>query len=170
MSFDSQVRDIPDFPKTGIIFRDITPLLKNQKKFKEVIDHLAEQLDEKQVTAVVGIESRGFIFGSVLAYRLGCSFIPARKKGKLPHTTVSADYELEYGTDSIEMHQDAINENDHVVIIDDLLATGGTAKAVVDLVKQLKANIHSILFFIELSFLNGRNQIKDHPVYSVLTY
>ena len=170
MSFKSHIRDIPDFPKEGIIFKDITPLLKDAKKFQELIDLFEEQIKNQNVSSIIGIESRGFIFGVALANQMGISFIPARKKGKLPFTTVSSDYDLEYGTDTVEMHTDAIAPGENVVIIDDLLATGGTCSAVVDLVEQLEGNIVKILFFIELSFLEGRKLLNNQNIYSALVY
>ncbi len=164
------IRNIPDFPKKGILFRDITTLLKDGKKFKEVIDKLARRYAGKDIDAVVAVESRGFIFGSALAYKLGAAFVPVRKKGKLPFKTLSAAYTLEYGKDSLEVHEDAFKPGARILLIDDLLATGGTLGAVVELVKKLKGNIQEIVFIIELLDLKGREKIKDFPVYSLIKY
>ena len=156
----SALRDVPDFPKPGIIFKDITPLLADGSLFKQVIDSFAEECSGKGITKVVGIESRGFIFGSALAYAMGIGFVPARKKGKLPYETISASFALEYGTDIIEMHKDALTSSDKVVIVDDLLATGGTANAAIDLVNQLGAQTVLCVFVCELGFLNGGAKLK----------
>jgi adenine phosphoribosyltransferase len=164
------IRDIPDFPKKGIIFKDITTLLKNPKALKAAIDELARMFAKEKVKYVVGIESRGFIFGTALAYKLGVGFIPVRKKGKLPAKTRSVTYALEYGTDTLEIHEDALKKGDKVVVIDDLLATGGTVSAVVDLVNGLGARICGIGFVIELAFLNGRDKLKGLPVHSIIQY
>lgn len=170
MSFQAYIRDVPNFPKEGIVFKDITPLLKDSSKFKELIEVFYEQSKDLGITAIIGIESRGFIFGAALAYKLGAPFIPARKKGKLPYATISEDYAFEYGTDSIEMHKDAISSEDKVIIIDDLLATGGTCAALIQVIKQLGAEIVKMLFFIELSFLEGRKQLPNQNIFSVLEY
>lgn len=164
------IRDIPDFPKPGIIFKDITTLLKNKRAFKSAIDKLAEKYRKKKIDLVVAVESRGFIFGSVLAYKLGAGFVPVRKKGKLPAKTNSVTYELEYGTDTLQMHHDAINPKDKVLIVDDLLATGGTINAVTELVQQLQGKIIGITFLIELTFLKGREKLKQYPVFSLIKY
>ncbi|MBU1932994.1 MAG: adenine phosphoribosyltransferase [Candidatus Omnitrophica bacterium] len=164
------IRNIPDFPKKGILFRDITTLLSNGRKFKEVVDKLAKRYAGKDIDAVVAVESRGFIFGSALAYKLGAAFVPVRKKGKLPFKTLSAAYTLEYGKDSLEVHEDAFKPGARILLIDDLLATGGTLGAVVELVKKLKGNIQEIVFIIELLDLKGREKIKDFPVYSLIKY
>lgn len=164
------IRNIPDFPKAGILFRDITTLLKDKKVFKLVINKLAEKYKNKKIEFVVAVESRGFIFGSVLAYKLGAGFVPVRKKGKLPAKTNSATYELEYGTDTLEIHQDAIPEGAKVLIVDDLLATGGTVKAVTDLIKQSKGKITGIAFLIELVALKGIGKLKEYPVFSLIKY
>jgi adenine phosphoribosyltransferase len=166
----SCIRDIPNFPKEGIIFKDITTLLKNPAAFKKSIDLLAKQFKKQNIEYVVGVEARGFIFGAALAYKLGVGFVPVRKKGKLPHKTRSISYELEYGTDTLEIHEDAIPEQSRVLIVDDLLATGGTIKAVADLVKAQKATIVGIAFLVELSFLKGKNKLKDFEIYSVLKF
>jgi len=164
------IRDIPDFPKKGIVFKDITPLLQNPALFKKAVDELCEHFKDKNIDAVVSIESRGFILGAVMAYKLGASFIPVRKKGKLPHQTYSASYELEYGQDSLEIHQDAISKEARVLIIDDLLATGGTLGAVIDLVKKTGARIIGIGFLIELTFLKGREKNKDWDIFTLIKY
>jgi adenine phosphoribosyltransferase len=164
------IRNIPDFPKKGILFRDITTLIGNKEKFKEVIDGLADRYVDKKIDAVLAVESRGFIFGGALAYKLGAGFIPVRKKGKLPHKTYKAAYSLEYGEDALEIHQDAIKPGARVLLIDDLLATGGTLGAVIDLVKKLKGEIAEIAFIIELEDLKGRSKLSDFPVYSMIQY
>lgn len=155
------LRDVKDFPKPGIIFKDITPLLADGALFKQVIESFAEECSGKGITKVVGIESRGFIFGSALAYALGVGFVPARKKGKLPYKTISASFALEYGTDIIEMHEDALTSADKVVIVDDLLATGGTANAAIELVNRLGAEVVFCAFVCELGFLKGGERIKS---------
>jgi len=164
------IRSIPDFPKKGILFRDITTLIGNKDKFKEVIDALAKRYVSKKIDAVLAVESRGFIFGGALAYKLGAGFVPVRKKGKLPHKTYKAAYSLEYGEDALEIHQDAIKPGDRVLLIDDLLATGGTLGAVIGLVKKLKGEISEITFIIELKDLKGRARLGDFPVYSMIQY
>ncbi|MFC1566961.1 adenine phosphoribosyltransferase [bacterium] len=166
----SAIRDILDFPKPGIIFKDITTLLNQKDKFKKTIDQFAEHYKEKQIDYIVGVESRGFIIGAALSYVLGAGFVPIRKKGKLPAETIQEDYELEYGTDTLEIHKDAIPENANVLIVDDLLATGGTLEAVAKLVEKLNANIVSIGCIIELSFLNGRDKLKAYDIFSLITY
>jgi len=164
------IRDIPDFPKEGIIFKDITTLLKDKDAFKKSIDLLAKKFRKEKIDLIVGVEARGFIFGPTLAYKLGIGFVPVRKKGKLPFKTRSVTYELEYGTDILEIHEDAIAENQRVLIVDDLLATGGTIKAVIDLVKAQGATIAGVAFLVELKFLKGKEKIKDVDVYSVVKY
>ena len=164
------IRDVPDFPKPGIIFKDITPLLANHKAFSATIGSLAERYRDAKVDVVVGIEARGFIFGAPLAERLGCSFVPMRKKGKLPYKTVDISYDLEYGSATIEMHTDAIAAGQRVLVIDDLLATGGTAGAACELVKGQGGEVVECAFIVELAFLNGRAKIKGVPVYSMVTY
>ncbi|MBU0502942.1 MAG: adenine phosphoribosyltransferase [Candidatus Omnitrophota bacterium] len=164
------VRSIPGFPKQGIIFRDITTLVKDKKAFKESIDALTEKYKNKGIDIVVGVESRGFIFGSAVAYKLGAGFVLVRKKGKLPAKTISATYELEYGTDTLEIHEDAIKPGSKVLIVDDLLATGGTVKAVTGLVGQLMGKIAGIAFVIELVDLKGKEKLKGYPVYSLIKF
>ena len=157
----SKFRSIKDFPKKGIIFKDITTVIKDKDAFKTVISYFADKYADKNIDYIVGLESRGFIFGSALADRLGCGFIVIRKPGKLPAKTISQEYELEYGTDCLEIHEDAIEAGKNVVIIDDLLATGGTANAACSLVKKLGANIVAVAFVLELAFLNGRKKLPD---------
>lgn len=164
------IRDIPDFPKPGILFKDITTLLRNKDAFKKAVDALADEFKDKKIDVVVAVEARGFILGGAVAHKLGAAFVPVRKKGKLPWKTRSATYELEYGTDTLEMHHDAIKSEDKVLIIDDLLATGGTVKAVTDLVKQLQGKILGIAFLIELTFLKGKDKLKDYPIFSLIKY
>jgi adenine phosphoribosyltransferase len=165
-------RSIPDFPKKGILFRDITTLIRDGEKFKEVIDTIAARYDGKGVDVVVGIESRGFIVGAALAYKIGAGFVPVRKPGKLPWHTYKATYQLEYGTDTLEIHQDAIKSGQKVIIVDDLIATGGTACAVIELVEKLKGKIIETAFLIELADLEGRKKVeaKNYPVFSLLQF
>ena len=164
------IRDIPDYPKKGIIFKDITPLLANPKSFKKAIDLLANKVKDIKIDAIASMEARGFIFGSALAYKLGKKFIPMRKKGKLPYKTIKEEYELEYGKDIIEMHVDAVKPGERVLIVDDLLATGGTAVAVANLVKQAKGIVAGMAFLIDLTFLKGREKLKDYKVFSIIKY
>ncbi|UCH12142.1 MAG: adenine phosphoribosyltransferase [Candidatus Omnitrophota bacterium] len=164
------IRSIPDFPKKGILFRDITTLLKNPAKFKQVIDVFYDKYKDKKIEAIVAAEARGFILGGALAYKLDCAFVPVRKKGKLPAGTIEATYELEYGTDTICMHKDAIKPKERVLILDDLLATGGTAKAMCDLVGKTGGDIVGIAFMIELCDLKGRDKIKEYDIFTLITY
>ncbi len=164
------IRDIPDFPKPGVIFKDITPLLGNGPLFKRTIDLLADRYRFQKVDTVLGIESRGFIIGASLAYRLGAGFCIVRKPGKLPYETHSASYELEYGSDTLEIHRDAILPQSRVVIADDLIATGGTAAATATLVCKLGGDVVECAFVIELSFLKGRERLKPYGVFSILQY
>lgn len=164
------IREVPDFPKKGINFKDITSLLREADKFKLSIDRLVERYKGKQIDVVVGIEARGFILAGAVAYTLGTSMVPVRKKGKLPWRTRSVTYQLEYGTDTLEVHQDSIQPGERVVIIDDLLATGGTTKAVVELIEALKGEIVEVAFLIELGFLNGREKLKRYPVFSLIKF
>jgi len=164
------IRDIPDFPKPGIVFKDITPLLANGPLFAKTIDLLAERYREKKIDTVLGIESRGFIIGSALAYRLGAGFSVVRKPGKLPYETHSASYQLEYGSDALEIHIDAISSGARVVIADDLIATGGTAAATAELVAKLGGTVVECAFVIELTFLKGREKLQPYGVYSLLQY
>ncbi len=164
------IRDIPDFPKEGIVFKDISTLLKNPRAFGKSIDTLAAVFKKSRIKYVVGVEARGFIFGAALAYSLGAGFIPVRKKGKLPYKTKSVTYQLEYGMDTLEIHEDAIPANARVLVVDDVLATGGTIKAVIDLLKLQKAKIVGLAFLVELQFLKAKEKIKDLPIYSVIQY
>ena len=168
--FKKIIRNIPDFPKKGIVFRDITPLIADREAFKSVIDRLAERYKDKKVDYIVSVESRGFIFGAALSYILETGLIPVRKKGKLPFETHEATYELEYGTDTLEIHKDAFGRGKKVLILDDLLATGGTTRATVDLIEKLGGEIVEAAFVIELEFLNGREKLKDIPVFSLVKY
>ena len=170
MNLESYIRDVPDFPKKGIIFKDITPLLGNAEAFRHTIDCFTEKYRDKAVEVVVAIEARGLILGAPIAYNLGASFVPVRKAGKLPAELISAQYSLEYGFDSMEMHKDAHGHGEKVLIIDDLLATGGTAAAAADLVKQLGGDVVGIAFLIELTFLGGREKLKGYDVTSLLEF
>ncbi len=164
------IRDIPDFPKDGILFKDITPLLQDGALFKQAVDAMAERFVDKKIEVVVGVEARGFVFASAIAYKLGAGVVIVRKPGKLPYKTYTATYELEYGTDSLEIHQDAIKPGQNVLIVDDLLATGGTVKATAELVKRFNAEICGIMFLIELAFLNGREKLKDYDLTTLITF
>ena len=164
------IREVPDFPKAGINFYDITTLLKDAEGLKQTIDALAEQFKDEKIDTVIGVESRGFIFAAPLAYHLNAGFVPVRKPKKLPAEKVSVSYDLEYGQDTLEMHKDAVGEGHRVLIVDDLLATGGTAKAVVDLVEQLGGKIVGLLFLVELDFLKGREKFDGYDVRSLIRY
>jgi adenine phosphoribosyltransferase len=165
-----RIRHVPDFPKPGILFYDVTTLLRDPQGFRLTIDTLSGPYHSRGISLVVGIESRGFILGAAVADRIGAGFIPVRKVGKLPHTTIRVSYALEYGTDSLEMHRDAIENGQKVLIVDDLLATGGTARATVDLVRQLGGDVHGVAFLIELVALNGREKLKGENIRAVLQY
>ncbi|MGJ8634174.1 MAG: adenine phosphoribosyltransferase [Luteolibacter sp.] len=164
------IRDVPDFPKEGIIFKDITPILGNGELFRTSIDLLCETAGDQKPDKIVGIDARGFIFAAAVADRLGAGFVPIRKKGKLPWNTEAESYSLEYGESTVEIHQDAVKPGEKVLLVDDLLATGGTAAAAVKLLDTLGAEIIAVSFLIELSFLNGREKLGSHPVKSILTY
>lgn len=164
------IRNIPDYPKQGIIFHDITPLLQNPKAFGQAIDTMAEVLIDKQVEYLIGVEARGFIFASALAYKLGIGLVIVRKLGKLPFETINASYDLEYGKDILEVHKDAISGGSRVVLVDDLLATGGTSAAVGKLVEKLGGEIAGYSFLVELTELNGREKLKPLPVWSILQF
>ncbi|GAB4413441.1 MAG: adenine phosphoribosyltransferase [Anaerolineae bacterium] len=170
MDLAATIRSVPDFPIAGILFYDITTLLKNPVALKESIDRLTAQYQNAGVDMVVGIESRGFIFGIPLAYNLGVGFVPVRKPGKLPAETIAESYALEYGTNTLEVHVDAIEKGQKVLIVDDLLATGGTAKATCGLVEKLGGQVVGLAFAIELTFLNGRDVLKGYNVFSLLQY
>lgn len=166
-----KIRSVKDFPKPGIIFRDITTALKDAKTLKEMIDYLCDQFKNEKIDYIAGIESRGFIFGMPMAYKLNAGFVPIRKPNKLPAETISQEYELEYGTDKIEVHVDAIKESDNVLIVDDLLATGGTAEAACKLIKKTGGNLVGIAFLIELEDLKGREKFdKNLKIVSMLKY
>lgn len=164
------IRDIPDFPKKGVIFKDITPLLAEREAFKAAIDSFVLRYRDKHIDKIVAADARGFILGSVLAYELGTGFIPVRKKGKLPYKAVGVSYELEYGSSALYMHEDAIAEGESVLIVDDLLATGGTAKATCELVEKQLGKVVEVAFLIELSFLNGRDKLKGYELFSQIVY
>jgi adenine phosphoribosyltransferase len=164
------IRSIPGFPKPGILFRDITPLIGHRYALKAAINQLSSKFKNKKIDAVVAAEARGFIFAGAVAERLNAGFVPVRKKGKLPSKTYSATYNLEYGVDTLQLHQDAFKPCARVLILDDLLATGGTVKAIIDLVNQLGGKIVGICFLIELTDLNGREKLKGYPVYSLIKY
>lgn len=164
------VRDIPDFPVKGVIFKDVTPLFADINLYNKIIDNIVDLYTNKNITKVAGLESRGFIFGISVAQKLNVPFILIRKKGKLPYKTVSTTYSLEYGSATIEMHIDSVNEKDNVLIVDDLLATGGTACAAADLIKQLNGNVAAFAFVIELTFLNGKDKLKGIPYSTIVTY
>ncbi|MDY3901974.1 adenine phosphoribosyltransferase [Peptoniphilus sp.] len=169
MELKDTIRAIENYPKEGIIFRDITTLLKDKDAFKKAVDEMAAKID-KDVDKIIGVEARGFIFGAALAYKLNKGFVPARKPGKLPYDKLIESYKLEYGEDSIEIHKDAIEAGEKIVIVDDLLATGGTAKACVNLVNRLKGEVSSLVFLTELEKLGGRKTLKGQRVYSIITY
>jgi adenine phosphoribosyltransferase len=165
-----KIRHVPDFPKAGILFYDITTLLQDAEGFGAAVDCLAGPFRGKAIDLVVGVESRGFIFGATVADRLACGFTPVRKPGKLPSKTINAKYALEYGTDALEMHEDAVRHGQRVLIVDDLLATGGTARATVDLVKKLGGQVYALAFLIELVALNGRERLAGENLHTVLKY
>lgn len=164
------VRDIPDFPSPGIVFKDITPVLGDEQAFATVVDLIADRFVGAGINRVLGIEARGFIVAAPVAYRLGASFVPARKHGKLPWSTLGVDYELEYGAERLEIHSDAVDQGDRVLVVDDVLATGGTVKAAVEIVGKLGAEVVGIGVIIELAFLDGRVKLEGTDLYSILTY
>ncbi|PIP19967.1 MAG: adenine phosphoribosyltransferase [Candidatus Omnitrophica bacterium CG08_land_8_20_14_0_20_41_16] len=170
MNLEKYIRNIPGFPKPGILFRDVTTLIQNPKAFKTSIDMLVQKYKGKKIDKVVAVEARGFIFGAAIAYKLGVGFIPVRKKGKLPYKTNSVTYNLEYGTDTLEIHCDAIEKGDKVLIVDDLLATGGTVKAVTELIEGLEGKVMGIAFVIELVDLKGKDKLKGYPIFSLIKY
>jgi adenine phosphoribosyltransferase len=169
-SLKAEIREIPDWPKSGILFYDVTTLLKQGKCFRQTIDALVEPYKNKQVDLVLGMEARGFIFAPTVAYALNAGFVPVRKPGKLPAEKLQVSYELEYGTDSLEIHQDAVKPGQRVLIVDDLIATGGTARAVAEMVETMEATVVGLAFLVELSFLNGRNQLGKYDIHSVIKY
>jgi adenine phosphoribosyltransferase len=166
----AKVRDVPDFPKPGIVFKDIMPLLADADALREAVDRLAEWAAPREPDIILGAEARGFITGGALACKLGCGFVPARKPGKLPWRTVSAKYALEYGFDALELHADAIKDGQRVLVHDDVLATGGTAKAKIDLVEQLGGSVVGVAFVIALEFLNGRERLAGYDVHALIQY
>jgi len=170
MDLKQHIRNVPDFPKAGILFYDITTLLKDPQGFKMTIDMLATPYSGQGIDAVVGIESRGFILGAAVAQRIGAGFIPIRKPGKLPARALKETYDLEYGKDALEIHEDAIDKGQRILIVDDVLATGGTAAAAVQLVRKLGGELHGLAFLIELLFLNGKQKIAGEKVFSLLQY
>ena len=167
---ENAIRDIPDFPKKGIIFKDITPVLSDIDLLRKSIDMMVEPYMKQKIDVVVGIESRGFIFGTPIADKLDASFVLVRKPGKLPYKTEKVSYELEYGTDTLEIHKDSINDGQNVLIVDDLLATGGTAEATCNLISKLKGNISGFVVLIELEFLEGRKKLNQYNVHSIVKY
>ncbi|KXO16462.1 adenine phosphoribosyltransferase [Peptoniphilus sp. GNH] len=170
MRLEDKIRSIPDYPKKGIIFRDITTLLGDKDAFKTCIDQMAELCDGMDIDYIAGIDARGFIIGSAMAYKLGCAFIPVRKPGKLPYDKISMSYDLEYGKDSVEIHKDAAPAGSKVLVVDDLLATGGTAKAAIDLLKQINLEVLGAFFTVELIDLKGRDHLKGVKVKSLVKY
>ncbi len=166
----AKIRDIKDFPTEGILFKDITTLLKDGPAFRAVVDMLAENYAKERVDVVVGIESRGFIFGGAVAHQLGAGFVPVRKLGKLPGKTIEVEYELEYGRDALAVHEDAVKPGQRVLAVDDLLATGGTMAATLRLVQQLGGKVVGVAFMIELAFLKGREKLKGYPLHSLIVY
>ncbi len=170
MKLENYIRDIQGFPKEGILFKDITPLLNDAKATQECLQILVDSLKGHKIDKVVGVESRGFLFGMLLAKELNAGFVPVRKPGKLPYETIFASYDLEYGTDILEIHKDAIQKGDKVLIHDDVLATGGTAKAVCELVEKLGGEIVQLNFLMELTFLNGREKLNGFDIFSAVTY
>lgn len=170
INLEKYIRNIPDFPKPGILFRDVTTLIQDARAFRTAVDLLVKKYKGKKIDKVAAVDARGFIFGAAVAHRLGVGFVPVRKKGKLPYKVTSVTYELEYGTDTLEIHQDAIRRGERVLIIDDLLATGGTVKGVTELVEGLGGRIFAIAFVIELFDLNGREKLKGYSVYSLIKF
>lgn len=168
MDLEQYIRDIPDFPKEGIVFKDITPLLASPEGFRNAIDTIADEYADAGITKVMGAEARGFIFGGALAYRLGAGFVPARKPGKLPWSTTTHTYDLEYGTDTLEVHTDAFEPGDVVLIVDDVLATGGTAAAKAALVEKMGASVAGFAFLLELDFLAGREKLGTPKIISLI--
>jgi len=166
----AKVRDVPDFPRPGIVFKDLMPLIADPASFRGSIDLLADWARPRQPDIILGAEARGFIFGGALAYTLGCGFVPARKPGKLPWQTVEATYDLEYGQDTLQIHADALGDGTRVIVLDDVLATGGTARAKIELVHRLGGTVVGALFVVELAFLHGRDRIEGVDVHSLISY
>lgn len=169
-SLKSAIRDVPDFPKPGVVFKDITTLLKDPRLFREAVDLFVDLIGARRIEKVLAVESRGFILGSLVADRLGVGFVPVRKPGKLPARTLRAEYQLEYGTDAVEIHEDALRSGERVLIVDDVIATGGTARATADLAEKLEATIVAYAFLVELSFLKGREKLTPYEVLSLIRY
>jgi adenine phosphoribosyltransferase len=170
LRLEDWIRDIPDFPQRGVMFKDITPLLQDATAYRAAMERMAAHYTGSGIQVVAGVESRGFIFGAPLAYLLNCGFVPVRKFGKLPAPTISVEYSLEYGTNVVEIHKDAIKPGQRVLIVDDLLATGGTVSAAMELVENLGGHIAGIAFLVELSFLKGREHLKGHDVFALIKY
>ena len=170
MDLKQKIRNIPDFPKKGIVFRDITTLIKDSEAFKFSVDRMVENYKGKKIDVILGAEARGFIFGAVMAYKLGVGFIPVRKPGKLPYRTCEVSYDLEYGKNILQMHSDAVKKGDRVLIVDDLVATGGTAKAKAELVEKMGGKVAGFCFLIELEFLNPREILKGYDIFSLIKY
>ncbi len=170
MDLKNYITDVPDYPVKGVIFKDITTLWKDPAAFKESIDALAAHYKDKKIDKIVAAEARGFIIGAPMAYQLNAGFVPIRKPKKLPRETITATYDLEYGTDTLALHKDAIQEGEKVLIVDDLIATGGTCRAIADLVKELKGEIIEFCFLVELEFLKGREKIKEFEIFSLIKY
>jgi adenine phosphoribosyltransferase len=164
------IRDVPDFPKKGILFKDITTLLKDARAYKQSIDQLTEAVRGYQPQVVIGMESRGFIFASPIAYQLNAGFVPVRKLGKLPGEVISTEYDLEYGTNTLELHSDAISPGERVLVVDDLLATGGTVSATIELVERLKGEVIAVAFLVELTALNGRDRLQNYDIVSLIKF
>ena len=170
MDLARMIRDVPDFPVKGILFKDITTLIKDPAAFAEAVDRMTEPFTDQKIDIVAAVESRGFIFGAPMAYKLGAGFVPVRKEGKLPAETIRAEYSLEYGTNILEMHKDAITPGQRVLIVDDLLATGGTTQATIELTERLGGKVVGIAFLIELTFLNGIERLKGYNVFSLIHF
>jgi adenine phosphoribosyltransferase len=166
----SLIDDVPDFPKKGILFKDITTLLKDARAFKQSVDRLTDLVRRHAPQVVIGMESRGFIFAAPIAYQLSAGFVPVRKLGKLPGEVISTEYDLEYGTNTLELHSDAVSPGDRVLIVDDLLATGGTVSATIDLVRRLEGEVVAVAFLVELTALNGRDRLRDYDVVSLIQF
>jgi len=170
MDLKEKIRNIPDFPKKGIIFFDITTLVKDGEALRFAVDEMARKFEGKKIDAIMGAESRGFIFGAAMAYKLGVGFIPVRKPGKLPYKTCQVSYDLEYGSSSLEMHVDAIKKGDNILIVDDLIATGGTAKAMTQIIEKMGGKVAGLSFLVELSFLNPRKLLEGYELHSLVVY
>jgi adenine phosphoribosyltransferase len=170
MDLASLIRDVPDFPIDGILFKDITTLTRNKEAFREAIDRMADRYADNDIDGIVAIEARGYIFGAPLAYKLGAGFVPIRKPGKLPAETISESYELEYGTNTLEMHRDGIEPGQRILVVDDLLATGGSARAAINLVERLGGRIVGVAFLVELDFLHGRDKLEGYDMLSLIHY